>query len=174
MRIERAILFLPLVLPLVLAACGSGEREPTQPVDPAARTGAVGGAFAGQQLTPSPFDVPGTVDRLRGAARARGLTVFATIDHQANAAAAGLTMRPETLLLLGNAAVGTPIMAGAPTAGIDLPLRVLVFQDVDGATKVLTNSVSGFARQHAIVGEDERLGQLNAAIVGITQAATRR
>lgn len=159
------------LLPLALAGCGS-EPEAT-PDATVSRAGAVDGTFTGQQLIPSAHTVPDTVRRLETAARERGLTVFATIDHQANATKAGLEMRPETLLLVGNAQVGTPLMKGAPTAGIDLPLRMLVFEDVDGATKILTNSVASFAKQHAIVGEDERLGKINAALVGITQAAAK-
>ena len=159
------------LLPLALAGCGGEPEAP--PVDTTSRVAAVGGAFEGQQIVPSPHSVPDTVRRLQAAARGRGLTVFATIDHQANASRAGLEMRPETLVLVGDAEVGTPLMNGAPTAGIDLPLRVLVFQDVDGATKILTNSVKSFARQHAIVGEEERLGKVNAALVGITLAAAK-
>ena len=161
-----------LLLALALAGCGS---EPDAPrVDATNRIAGVGGAFEGQQIIASAHDVPDTVGRLAAAARARGLTVFATIDHRANAEKAGLTMRPATLVLVGDPNLATSLMQGAPTSAIDLPLRVLVFQDIDGTTKILTDSVKSLARQHAIVGQEERLGRINAAMVGITRAAAAR
>ncbi len=161
-----------MLLPLVLAACRS---EPDAPLAEAAnRITGIDGAFQGQRIIASAHDVPGTVRRLTQAARTRGLTVFATIDHQANAQKADLELRPATLVLLGNPEAGTSLMQGAPTAAIDLPLRVLVFKDIDGATKILTNSMRSLARQHAVVGQEERLAKMDATLVELTRAAAAR
>ncbi len=67
-----------------------------------------------------------TLDRLLQVLEAKGVTVFARIDHAAGAAGVGLTLRPTTLIVFGNPAAGTPFMQAAQTAGIDLPLKALV------------------------------------------------
>ena len=70
-----------------------------------------------------------TMNRLEAVVKAKGLTVFARIDHAAGAAEAGLPLRPTELLIFGNAKGGTPLMQSAQTIGIDLPLKALVWQD---------------------------------------------
>ena len=77
-----------------------------------------------------------TVARLEQAARDRSITVFATIDHAANARAAGLTLRPTVVLIVGNPQVGTRLMECAQEAAIDLPLKLLVWEDANGAVWV--------------------------------------
>ena len=79
-----------------------------------------------------PFDQ--TVERLSAAITDAGMTIFAVIDHAANARDAGLEMPATIVLLYGKAAGGTPIMLAAPRSALDLPLRVLVRQDPDGRT----------------------------------------
>ena len=73
-----------------------------------------------------------TMNRFEAEVRARGMTVFAHIDHAAGAAAVGLPLRPTELLIFGNARTGTPLMQSAQTLGIDLPLKALVWQDPSG------------------------------------------
>jgi uncharacterized protein (DUF302 family) len=80
------------------------------------------------------FDV--TLRRLLDAMQALGLTLFAQIDHAANAAAVGLAMPPTTVLLYGSPKGGTPLMVAVPAAALDLPLRLLVRQDEAGSTQV--------------------------------------
>src|SRR5215475_567081 len=75
-----------------------------------------------------------TMDSLEAAVKEKGLTVFARIDHAAGAAEVGLSLRPTTVLIFGNARGGTPLMQAAQTAGIDLPLKALVWQDGSGTT----------------------------------------
>jgi uncharacterized protein (DUF302 family) len=82
---------------------------------------------------PSPFDVAETVSRLTQAIGAAGAKVFAIIDQSAEARAVGQSLRDTTLVIFGNPAGGTPVMAAAPLAAMDLPLKVLVFADDDGA-----------------------------------------
>jgi uncharacterized protein (DUF302 family) len=78
------------------------------------------------------FGFAETIDRLQDEIAGRGLQVFARIDHAANAVMVGLDMPPATVLVLGNARGGTPLMLKAPALALDLPLRVLVRQDEDG------------------------------------------
>jgi len=80
----------------------------------------------------SPRSVPETIDRLEAILKAKGVWVFARIDHSRGAAKVGLTLPPNQLLIFGNPRVGTPVMLAAPTAGIDLPLKVLAWQDSAG------------------------------------------
>src|SRR5215470_8268664 len=106
-------------------------------------------AMAADGLTTikSHFGPEDTMNRLEAEVKARGMTVFAHIPHAKGAAAVGVQMRPNDLLIFGNAKVGTPLMQSAPTIGIDLPLRILVWQDADGATWLSYNS--GLAREAA-------------------------
>ncbi len=93
------------------------------------------------------------VARIEALAEARGLTVFARIDHAAGARAAGLTLAPTVLLLLGDAHVGTPLMVMARTAGLDLPLRVLVWEDDRGASWLTYNDPAWIAARHGVASD---------------------
>lgn len=85
---------------------------------------------------PSAWPFAPTLDRLTAAIEAAGLKVFARIDHAAGAIEAGMIMPPTVVLLYGSPKGGTPIMLAAPTAALDLPLRVLVREDTEGCTQV--------------------------------------
>lgn len=86
--------------------------------------------------------------RLETLVAARGLQVFARIDHSAGAATAGLSLRPTLLLIFGHPKGGTPLMQCAQTVGIDLPLKALVWQDDSGRTWVALNDPEHLARRH--------------------------
>jgi uncharacterized protein (DUF302 family) len=81
----------------------------------------------------SPHRVAGTVERLTAVIDAAGATLFAVVDHSGEAARAGLALRDTKLVIFGNPTGGTPAMAAAPLAAIDLPLKVLVWEDDAGA-----------------------------------------
>src|SRR3954471_17957613 len=91
-----------------------------------------------------------TMERLEAEVKAKGLTVFAHIDHAAGAAAAGLPLRPTDLLIFGNAKGGTPPMQAAQTIGIDLPLKALVWQDEAGSTLLSYNDPAWLAKRHGL------------------------
>jgi uncharacterized protein (DUF302 family) len=93
-----------------------------------------------EQVSPLPFEA--TLDRLTHAITGAGLTIFASIDHAANARDVGLTMPPTTVLVYGAAKGGTPLMLAAPRAALDLPLRVLVRQREDGVTIIAFHPVT--------------------------------
>jgi uncharacterized protein (DUF302 family) len=95
-----------------------------------------------------------TMNRFEAEVRARGMTVFAHIDHAAGAAAAGLPLRPTELLIFGNAKTGTPLMESAQMLGIDLPLKALVWQDASGTAWLSYNDPAFLARRHGLDGAD--------------------
>jgi len=86
--------------------------------------------------------------RIVSIARAKGVTVFAQIDFSRDAAASNLTLKPTCLVILGNPVAGTPVMAAAPTAAIDLPLKILAFEDAEGRTWVAYNDPKYLQRRH--------------------------
>jgi uncharacterized protein (DUF302 family) len=98
----------------------------------------------------SPWTVPQTVERIEAVLADKGLALKATIDHAADALAAGLSMPPTVLLIFGNAAAGTPVMLAAPTLAFDLPLKALVWQDSEGRVRVSYNSPEYLKQRHGI------------------------
>ena len=96
----------------------------------------------------SNFGPKQTVERLEAAVSERGLTVFARIDHAAGAEQAGMPLRPTGLLIFGSPKGGTPLMQSAQTAGIDLPLKALVWQDDGGTTWLSYNDPRWIALRH--------------------------
>ena len=114
-----------------------------------------------------------TMDRLEADVKAKGLTVFARIDHTAGAKAAGLSLRPTELLIFGNAQGGTPLMQALQTTGIDLPLKALVWEDAGGKVWLSYNEPAWIAQRHgnaAAVGEVT--GRLAGALAMLAKAAT--
>ena len=93
--------------------------------------------------------VADTVARLVSIINAKGVKLFAVIDQRAEAQAAGLDLRDTTLVIFGNPAAGTPVMAAAPMAALDLPLKVLVWDD-DGQTKVSYTSTAELATRYEL------------------------
>ena len=98
----------------------------------------------------SPYSVVETLDRLEAGLRAKGITIFARIDHCAAAADAGLSMRPAQVLIFGNPRIGTPVMKAAPTLAIDLPFKALAWEDAAGKVWLGYNSADYLARRHRI------------------------
>jgi uncharacterized protein (DUF302 family) len=98
----------------------------------------------------SPFPFNDTVRRLQAVFVERGIKIFAAIDQQAEALAAGLSMPPTTLILFGNPASGTPLMLDNPAAGIDLPLKALVIESELGEVEVIINTAKYVIDRHAL------------------------
>jgi len=110
--------------------------------------------------------------RLEAAVTAKGMTVFARIDHAAGAASAGLSLRPAEVLIFGNAKGGTPLMQAAQTMAIDLPLKALVWQDASGDTWLSWNDPAWLAARHGVVGAEAVIGKLTAVLSEVAEAAT--
>jgi len=114
-----------------------------------------------------------TMNRLEAEVKAKGMTVFARIDHAAGAAAVGLSLRPTELLIFGNAKGGTPLMQSIQTIGIDLPLKALVWQDASGNTWLSYNDPSWLAKRHGLGHEAEAaVAAMTAALNAIARTAT--
>jgi uncharacterized protein (DUF302 family) len=121
----------------------------------------------------SSFGPKDTMNRLEAAVKAKGLTVFARIDHAAGAAEVGLPLRPTELLIFGNAKGGTPLMQAAQTIGIDLPLKALVWQDASGSTWLSYNDPSWLAQRHGLGKEVEApVAAMGAALAAMARTAT--
>ena len=101
----------------------------------------------------SGFGPQETMARLRSEVAAKGMAVFAHIDHAAGATEVGLTLGPTDLLIFGNARGGTPLMQAAPSAAIDLPLKLLVSEDEQGKVWISYNSPEYLAERHGLSGE---------------------
>jgi uncharacterized protein (DUF302 family) len=101
----------------------------------------------------SPLDFPATVDRLEKSIASHGMTVMARIDRAKGAEDAGLSLPPTMVLIFGNAKAGTPLMQVNRTIGVDLPLKVLVWQDQQGITQMTYQDVGWLAKRYALSAE---------------------
>lgn len=120
----------------------------------------------------SPFDVPTTLDKLTTVLEAKGMTVFTRIDHSANAQKADLELRPTQVLLFGNPMIGTPLMNCAQSVAIDLPQKMLAWQDEAGQVHLGWNDPAYLQTRHGIEGCDEVLQKVSAALGNFAKAAT--
>ena len=98
----------------------------------------------------SQHSVEQTVERLTTLLHARGVTLFALVDHSGEAARIGMTMPPTKLLIFGNPKAGTPLMLAAPSVAIDLPLKILVWEDVQGRIWLSYNSPAYLKARHGV------------------------
>jgi len=121
---------------------------------------------------PSAQGVKETVDRLASEVIAKGMTVFARIDHAAGAKEVGMALRPTEVLIFGNAKGGTPLMQAKQTIGIDLPLKALVWEDAEGKVWLSYNDPGWIARRHGATGVTEVTSRLAAALAGLARTAT--
>ncbi len=131
--------------------------------------------MAAQGLTTrrSSYGPQDTMNRLEAAVKAKGMTVFARIDHAAGATGVGLSLRPTEVLIFGNAKAGTPLMQSVQTIGIDLPLKALVWQDPSGETWLSCNDPAWLAKRHGPGSETEAVvGAMTAALDAVAKAAT--
>ena len=94
-----------------------------------------------------------TIDRLTAALDAKGITVFARIDHAAGAASVGMALRPTTVVIFGNPAAGTPLMQRDQRVGLDLPLKALVWQDAGGQTWLTYSDLAWLAERYGLGDE---------------------
>jgi uncharacterized protein (DUF302 family) len=114
----------------------------------------------------SNHSVDQTVERLKGILQAKGVTLFALVDHSGEAEKVGIKMRPTKLLIFGSPKAGTPLMLAAPSVAIDLPLKILVWEDNQGKVWVSYNSSAYLQERH---GVPQELLQ-NIAVVGTLAA----
>ena len=122
----------------------------------------------------SSFGPKHTADRLEAEIKARGMTVFARIDHAAGAADAGMLLRPTELLMFGNAKAGTPLMQASQATGIDLPLKALVFEDAAGKVWLAYNDPRWIAQRHGLAAANlpAAVDAMAAALHAVATKAT--
>ena len=101
----------------------------------------------------SNHSVDQTVEKLKAILQAKGVTLFALVDHSGEAAKAGMQMRPTKLLIFGSPKAGTPLMLAAPSVAIDLPLKILVWEDAQGKVWVSYNSPAYLQERHGLPPE---------------------
>lgn len=137
--------------------------------------GAVGLAGAAQGLIEkrSAHSVDETLQRLKGVLEKKGIHVFAHVDHRKNAQGVDLELGQIQLLIFGNPRLGTPLMQSNPTIGIDLPMKILVWQDGQGQVWVAYNDPAYLAQRHGISDQGAVVKKMSGALNKITEAATQ-
>lgn len=119
----------------------------------------------------SQHGVAETMDKLQAALEAKGVTIFARIDHAEGAKQAKLKLRPTQVLIFGNPKLGTPLMQASQTAAIDLPQKALVYEDHLGSVYVVYNDPHYLALRHGISEQHEGLQKVKIALDGFTKSA---
>ncbi len=126
----------------------------------------------GLVTVPSKYSVKDTVDRLEVDLKAKGVTVFARIDHAAGAASVAMPLRPTELLIFGSPKGGTPLMQSNQTIGIDLPLKILGWQDAGGKVWLAYNDPGWLARRHRLdPGTNAGVNALATVLANLANAA---
>ncbi|OLB59900.1 MAG: hypothetical protein AUI13_02115 [Gemmatimonadetes bacterium 13_2_20CM_2_69_23] len=117
---------------------------------------------------PSQHSVDQTVEKLQALLRAKGVTLFALVDHSGEAAKVGMKLPPTKLVIFGNPKAGTPLMLAAPSVAIDLPLKILVWEDGQGKVWLSYNSPAYLQQRH---GVPEALLPTIAVVEALARAA---
>lgn len=140
---------------------------------------ALAAAFAVSAQTPqgliavkSGYSVKETMDRFEAAAKAKGMSVFARVDHSAGAQKIGKTLRPTEVLIWGSPQGGTPLMECAQSVAIDLPQKALAWQDDKGDVYLGYNDPAYLMNRHAAKGCEGPVGNLSKALAALAQEAT--
>jgi len=121
----------------------------------------------------STHSVGDTLDKLEGILTAKGMNVFARINHSAAATKAGMELRPTELIIFGNPEIGTKLMNSSQSIAIDLPLKMLGWQDANGTVWLSYNNPDFLKNRHATEGCDEVFDKVAAALSKFAEAATQ-
>jgi len=122
----------------------------------------------------SPHSATMTIDRLQAALEAKGIQVMARVRHQRNAEKVELELRPTELLIFGNPNLGTHMMTAEQTAGIDLPMKALAWEDADGKVWLAYNDPAWIAKRHGIQERGEIVGKMQKALETFSKQAVSR
>lgn len=120
----------------------------------------------------SAHSVAETMDRLAAAVEKAGAKVFARVDHAAGAEKVGAELRPTQMLMFGNPKLGTPAIQASQTMGLDLPLRVVAWEDADGKVHVAYHDPADLAALHGLPADAPVIGKMQGALGKLTGAAT--
>jgi len=120
----------------------------------------------------SPFDVPTTVDKLEAVLKSKGMNIFGRVNHADGAKKADLELRPTELLIFGNPKVGTPLMNCSQSIAIDLPQKMLAWEDESGQVFLGYNDPMYLKSRHESKGCDKVFENVSAALGNFAKAAT--
>jgi len=134
-----------LAFAMMMSSASHGSAEGLKPVAVSA---------SGVIATRSAYNVDETVERLKKDVAAKGIVFFQQIDQQALAAKAGIELRPSILLIFGNPPLGTQFITANPQAGLDWPVRMLVYRDASGAVWVAYTDFDWIAKRHGVTSRD--------------------
>jgi uncharacterized protein (DUF302 family) len=131
-------------------------------------------ALAADTLTvvESKFSVKETADRLAAAIEGKGLKLAARVDHAAGAKTAGLEMPPTEVLMFGNPKLGTPLMMANPEIAVELPMKMVIWQDQAGKVQVGYTAPDVLKDRYAITGKDEAFKTMSGALAGFAKQAS--
>jgi uncharacterized protein (DUF302 family) len=152
----RWIVLLCITLLFGLSAIG-GEREKT--------------AVEGLVIVKSAQPMEKTLADLRGAVDTKGLTYFTTFAHAENAGKHGLDLAPASVIVFGNPMLGTPLMQARPTMAIDLPQKMLVWEDEKGQVWIAYNDPQYLAERHSVVGQEQVFGRIGETLEELARTA---
>jgi uncharacterized protein (DUF302 family) len=129
-------------------------------------------ADAGLVTLPSAHSATETVDRFKALLAARRIQVFADIDHAAGAKEVGLSLRPTRVIIFGNPVAGTPLMQSRQTIGLDLPLRVLIWEDEAGKVWLTYHRPESLAWSYNVIDRHEAVDGLSGGLATLAREAT--
>lgn len=127
----------------------------------------------GLVVVPSPHSVSATIDKLAAALESKGMTVFTRIDHAAGAAKVDMQLRPTEVLIFGNPKIGTPLMKCSQRIAIDLPQKMLSWEDESGKVFLAYNNPQYLKSRHSTEGCDEVFKTVTGALGNFAAAATK-
>lgn len=159
-------------LALAVASCASVENILNSPDSNSSKeTTTTINAKKGLVTLQSNHSVKDTADKLASILESKGMTVFARVDHQKNAAGVNLELRPTQVIMFGNPKAGTPLMQCEQSVAIDLPQKILISEDADNKVWLSYNNPDYLKTRHDIQGCDTAIDNISKALSGISQAA---
>lgn len=159
-------------LALAVASCASVENILNSPDSNSSKeTTTTINAEKGLVTLQSNHSVKDTADKLASIIESKGMTVFARVDHQKNAAGVNLELRPTQVIMFGNPKAGTPLMQCEQSIAIDLPQKILISEDADNKVWLSYNNPDYLKTRHDIQGCDTAIDNISKALSGISQAA---
>ena len=159
-------------LALAVASCASVENILNSPDSNSSKeTTTTINAEKGLVTLQSNHSVKDTADKLASIIESKGMTVFARVDHQKNAAGVNLELRPTLVIMFGNPKAGTPLMQCEQSVAIDLPQKILISEDADNKVWLSYNNPDYLKTRHDIQGCDTAIDNISKALSGISQAA---
>lgn len=159
-------------LALAVASCASVENILNSPDSNSSKeTTTTINAKKGLVTLQSNHSVKDTANKLASIIESKGMTVFARVDHQKNAAGVNLELRPTQVIMFGNPKAGTPLMQCEQSVAIDLPQKILISEDADNKVWLSYNNPDYLKTRHDIQGCDTAIDNISKALSGISQAA---